>query len=356
MKAMRVKKIYQTLSKRAKELLARDEGVDVDWKQTDKFDSEDIVAFANSFAGGAILLGVAETKGPNGRQVPKIIGCDISDNSKLKIINKAGDCYPPIHVELFIENANSLPFWRIEIPAGKHKPYSTKSGIYKTRGDGKNASLLPDDLLSLYLQEQGTRFNESFKTATTEIDKLLNKLNSEVTDYLIQLFNKVELMRVNIEMKLFDISHDFEQSIESANEQLASAIGSIPDEISESIESYTSESGDSIISKVEILENELGEVSKTTGIVKLAVDELLKKQGLDDSVTIYWRRIIHQSIGMFNGSNKRFQKDGLEEMPFEEYYEHMLAVYPKLDRAFLLSLINEKLPDFKPATKKRKSI
>jgi hypothetical protein len=126
----------------------------------------------------------------------------------------------------------------------------------------------------------------------------------------------------------------------------------------DSIESYTSESGDSIISKVEILENELGEVSKTTGIAKLAVDELLKKQGrgLDDSVTIYWRRIIHQSIGMFNESTKRFQKDGREEMPFEEYYEHMLAVCPKLDRAFLLSLINEKLPDFKPATKKRKSI
>ena len=74
--AMRVKKFYQTLSRRAKELVARDEGADVDWKQTDKFDSEDIVAFANSFAGGAILLGVAETKGPNGRQVPKIIGCD----------------------------------------------------------------------------------------------------------------------------------------------------------------------------------------------------------------------------------------------------------------------------------------
>ncbi len=149
MKPQKVKKRYKTISARAASLLRRGEGADVDWKRNVKFDAEDIVAFANSAAGGAILLGVEEIKGPNNIQESKIVGCDISDVARLTIVNKAADCSPPVKIDLYIENTNADAFWRIEIPSGPHKPYCTKQGIYKTRGDGRNIAILPDDLLAL---------------------------------------------------------------------------------------------------------------------------------------------------------------------------------------------------------------
>ncbi len=90
MKLQKVKNKYKTISTRAALLLKRGEGTDVDWKRTLKFDPEDIVAFANSSAGGAILLGVEEIKGPNGIQQSKIIGKRKAEREKRDKKRKAG--------------------------------------------------------------------------------------------------------------------------------------------------------------------------------------------------------------------------------------------------------------------------
>lgn len=92
---------YKTISDRAKLLLKREEGYDVDWKVNVKgVHSEDIVAFANSKDGGSILIGIDETKDEEGKQKAKIVGCPISDENKMSIKSKASNCIPQINVEI----------------------------------------------------------------------------------------------------------------------------------------------------------------------------------------------------------------------------------------------------------------
>ena len=69
---------YKGVSKRAKLLLKQEEGFDVEFK-LGQLDVKDIVAFANSVNGGAILLGVEEQTKRNGRQMAIIRGCDVGD-------------------------------------------------------------------------------------------------------------------------------------------------------------------------------------------------------------------------------------------------------------------------------------
>ena len=117
------KNTYRTISARAKNLLNRSEGIDVEFKLDRKgLSSEDLVAFANSRTGGAILIGVSEIESPGGQQRGEIVGCPTGDDDKLFILNKASQCIPPIDVEIIFENLNRKGFIRIEISSGNRKP------------------------------------------------------------------------------------------------------------------------------------------------------------------------------------------------------------------------------------------
>ena len=60
---------YKTISKRAQLLLSKEEGFEVEFKvSSNGLTSQDIVAFANSDFGGAILIGIEETQDATGRQ------------------------------------------------------------------------------------------------------------------------------------------------------------------------------------------------------------------------------------------------------------------------------------------------
>ncbi len=168
------KKTFKGLSKRAQFLLNREEGGDMDFKRSvSSFKSDDIVAFANSKTGGTLLLGVDEIKDERGRQIGKIVGCEISDDSKMTILNRANSCIPPIEIDVFIENDDALPFYRIEIPSGKNKPYCTSGGTYKIRDDGQNKTLEPRLLLELFLEKESNTFIDRFQAATKELDNIL---------------------------------------------------------------------------------------------------------------------------------------------------------------------------------------
>lgn len=69
------KNSFKTLSKRARLLLNR-EGYDVEFKQSlGGLANSDLVAFANSQAGGSILTGVRKTKTGEAHQKGEIVGC-----------------------------------------------------------------------------------------------------------------------------------------------------------------------------------------------------------------------------------------------------------------------------------------
>jgi ATP-dependent DNA helicase RecG len=147
---MSSQKEFKSISKRSTELLEKSEGYDHDFKESMAgVKADTLVAFANSAYGGTILVGVKEKNLPGGKQVGEVIGCTVSDNEKLRITNIANSCVPPVDIEVISENLNSADkkFYRIEIPLGKHKPYCSKGGTYKTREDGLSVGLT----LYLYL-------------------------------------------------------------------------------------------------------------------------------------------------------------------------------------------------------------
>lgn len=65
----------------------------------------------------------------------------------------------------------------MEIPSGAHKPYATNGGTYKIREDGRNNSLLPEQLLKMFLEREGKEFRLRFSEAT-------GKLESRMTEAL----------------------------------------------------------------------------------------------------------------------------------------------------------------------------
>jgi predicted HTH transcriptional regulator len=175
-------KQFSRLSRRAKSLLKSGETRHVDYKENLKGPhAEDLVAFANSEHGGAVLVGVEEFTSTAGTQEGRPIGCPVDDDARLQVLSKALSCSPAVEIELFIENLSATPFLRIEIPSGSHKPYATSSGTYKIREDSRNNPLLPEALLKLFLEREGaefrTRFSEATGTLETRMQEALAAVN-----------------------------------------------------------------------------------------------------------------------------------------------------------------------------------
>jgi len=178
------KKVFEGISPRAQQLLKGTEGVMVDFKRNAKsVSADDLVSFANSVKGGTLLLGIDDTEDNSGRQMGQIVGCEISDGMKLLITNKAFSCFPPVPIEIFIENNGDLPFYRIEIATGQNKPYCTAGGTYKTREDGRNKILHPNELLELFLDSASQQFTERFRRVVKSNDDAnIEALKSEVAE------------------------------------------------------------------------------------------------------------------------------------------------------------------------------
>lgn len=184
----KLKSEFNTLSARAKALLEKSETFDVEFKESvSGLESSDIVSFANSERGGTILIGIRETKSPKGQQRGQIIGCPIGDKEKLKILGKVNSCMPDIYVEIYVENLNGKPFFRIEIPSGTDKPYCTSGGTYKIRGDGITQNLTPTQLLNLFETKESERFLKHFREAANVLEKYLEaEYSSDETRELIR--------------------------------------------------------------------------------------------------------------------------------------------------------------------------
>lgn len=206
---------YNTLSARAKALLERSETFDVEFKESvSGLDSSDIVSFANSERGGTILIGIRETKTAKGQQRGQIIGCPIGDKEKLKILSKVNSCIPEVYVEIYVENLNSKPFFRVEIPSGEDKPYCTSGGTYKIRGDGITQNLTPTQLLNLFVTKESERFLKHFREATNVLEKYL-----EAAYFSDETFNLLQKLDGKIS-KMDDDIKELERTITSINKKL----------------------------------------------------------------------------------------------------------------------------------------
>lgn len=227
------KRKYLTISTRAKVLLNKEESFDVDFKSNSEISIEDLVAFANSHLGGTILLGVEEVENEDGTQKGKIIGCNVSDANKLKIVNKANQCIPHIDISIYIENSKYNPFYRIEIPSSKNKPHCTQKGIYKTRGDGANKPLLPQELLRIYLDAESDNFLKKYSKATVEMRNELQKLHKKQIE---NMWNSKIETQFDIENAVDGIGamlDDVHSQIEDSQSSLQHLVDEIKEETAE---------------------------------------------------------------------------------------------------------------------------
>ncbi len=184
---------YKRLSARSRDLLGSGEGKHVDYKESVKgLHAEDFVAFANSEQGGAILIGVEEATGSDGMQKGRPVGCSVDDSTRLQIMSKALSCSPAVQIELFVENTEGKPFFRIEIPSGAHKPYATSNGTYKVREDGRNNPLLPEALLEVFLEREGKEFRSRFSEATSALEQRMEQASETVEKLEGVISSKIE--------------------------------------------------------------------------------------------------------------------------------------------------------------------
>lgn len=216
-------KSFKRTSVRARKLLALEENLDVDFKKSlAGLDSEDLVAFANSKGGGAILIGVEEEKLSHGRRRGRVVGCSVGDKERVGIVSRAHGCFPPIEVEVFVENLESkCPFLRIEIASGHDKPYCSPGGTYKIRGDGRNLPLVPSQLLQMFLENQSRDFVERFRQATEILDQKLV--------HLIRQADRLDDTLLGLEDGVSDAQSDANETLvntQAAEESLGELLGS----------------------------------------------------------------------------------------------------------------------------------
>jgi ATP-dependent DNA helicase RecG len=300
------KRKYSGISTRAKVLLNKEESFDVDFKSNSEISIEDLVAFANSELGGTILLGVDEIENEDGTQKGKIIGCTVSDMNKLKIVNKANQCIPHIDISIHIENSKDKPFYRIEIPSSKNKPHCTQKGIYKTRGDGANKPLLPQELLRIYLDSESDNFLKKYSKATTEMRNELQSLHKKQIE---SMWNSTFETQINIEDAVGGIEKmldDVHLKIEDSQSELQQLVDEIKEETSE------------LKQDLEItydVKHKLKQVDNN--IINLAwkLNSLLEHFKLEDPEITYSRNHIKT---MLQASRKSFKDNYLTEREFSD--------------------------------------
>lgn len=188
---MAIKKRIKNLSKLTRELLAEGESVRSDFKRLpDGISTDDLVAFANSEAGGSILAGVDEDVVDNA-QIGIVRGCDVSDASVLQVLNKAVSCIPPVLIDVYIENLDDKPILRVEVPPSQTKPHCTPKGVYSRRDGARNRPLHPSELLRLFLDSEASAFAARFEVAaeriTAELSNLESSLDSSIQSMSDQL-------------------------------------------------------------------------------------------------------------------------------------------------------------------------
>ena len=179
---MGLQKRTRALSKITKALLLAGESERADFKRApDGVSADDLVSFANTEAGGNILIGIEEIADPAGAQRGQVVGCDIGDQTILQILNKATNCIPPLAVEIHIENLSAKPILRIEVPSSENRPHCTPKGVYCRRDGSRIRALHPPELLKIFLDKEAGAFASRFESAAQNISKSISALDFSLT-------------------------------------------------------------------------------------------------------------------------------------------------------------------------------
>jgi GNAT superfamily N-acetyltransferase len=196
---MSEQKRLKSLSDATRQFLTQGEGQVADFKRApDGISADDLVAFANSAEGGAILAGVGE-ESINGAQVGVILGCDVSDSTILQVLNKAISCLPPVSIDIVIENLNEKPILRVSVPSSPTKPHCTPKGVYCLRDGTRNRALHPGELLKIFLENEARVFTDRFVAATTHISEELGNLEKSLSNTIENMSDQLGWAEYNLD-------------------------------------------------------------------------------------------------------------------------------------------------------------
>lgn len=177
-----------------RKLLAHSEGIEVDFKRdAESVKQEDLVAFANS-GGGTILIGVDEVKGQNGAQRGKIVGCDVSDRERNKIVSRANGCRPVIAVKVSIETQGKYSIFRIDIPKGGL--HCTSNGTYKIRRDGQNDVIDPSAMAHIIVELERNKIVQYLRSA---VRPEMEDVQSEIEEKYDETIAEIEELRSQLD-------------------------------------------------------------------------------------------------------------------------------------------------------------
>jgi ATP-dependent DNA helicase RecG len=176
-----------------KRLLSSPEGLEVDFKRSaDAVTQDDLVAFANA-GGGTILVGVDETRDSSRTQRGKVVGCDVSDRERNKIVSRASDCRPAIHVRVVPEVVGDKRIFRITIHGGGL--HCTASGMYKIRRDGQIGIIDPTAMTQMVVSLERPRLirylrdavRPEIESSQSDIEGLVEDARAEMDDLRAEL-------------------------------------------------------------------------------------------------------------------------------------------------------------------------
>ncbi len=315
-----MQKEYKRISRRTRLLLARSEGLDVDFKRDlVGVKHKTLIAFANSHAGGTILVGVEEYTSEDGLQRGRIVGCDVSDKGRLQIQNKALSCIPPLNIQIVTENINSKPMLRIEVPSGTQKPYCSQSGEYSIRADGRNRALQPGDMLHLFMERESEQFLQRFKYAVGKLEQHVEVMDNELrdgVDQMIEDITRLDKDTATILNELYGRSLDLKRETE-----------------------YSKRHDHHVERKIQRLKHGLDhkykELARRIGDLNLKVDALLNHLQVEDPLRSRAREQIIEMARMIQ------EKDNPDLLA--DFTDVLAHIYPDIDANTLDRWVNEAL-------------
>lgn len=183
-------KDFPYIRQETRNLIDKPEDIEIEFKESCRgIDQDLLVSFANS-RGGTIIAGVVDKQGNNGRQYGEIVGCSGSfDDIRLAIQNKSNDCNPPIEVKVYREYDGNNYIYRIDVEECSRKPCCTGSGKYIIRKDGQKQPILPDQISTIILQREASKFIKQLQDAGDKFVKDLKIGQENLSDQINRVDN-----------------------------------------------------------------------------------------------------------------------------------------------------------------------
>jgi len=268
------KDVYKTITQATRKLLDADESENHDFKETlASVKPEDFVAFANRSGGGNLLIGVREPDKEKGTKA-EIVGCAVGDQAKVSLYEKAQSCRPPIRIQINVENSNKTPFLRIIIPNSDHKPHCTEKGVYKLRQGPKNAVLVPEHLLEIFLETQKRAFVQNFSEASKELS------------------DELEQIKITVDSVMGFVSHELIELQEQLEKQLSEVSG-----LAENTSFFAEDAGENAresVASLQELEGKVDALEENAFNQSLMLDQITEHLGLEPISKLRARRTLIQ--------------------------------------------------------------